>query len=70
MSVRDYRPWSHDDEICFMMPGEIHEPCNPLPPAFPPELESALDRIARQDVSATGGPRGKEIRRDRPELSA
>lgn len=63
MSVRDYRPWSHEDEICFMRPGEIHEPWNPLPPPLPPELESALAQIAPQDVSATGGPRGKQVRR-------
>jgi len=57
--VRDYRPWSHDDEICFMMPAEVHEAYSPMPGPFPPELESALNRIAQQDVSLTGGPRGK-----------
>ncbi|HEX3394266.1 MAG TPA: hypothetical protein VHS52_07040 [Acidimicrobiales bacterium] len=57
--VRDYRPWSHEDEICFMMPGEVHEPYSPMPPGFSPELEGALNRIAQQDVSLTGGPRGK-----------
>ena len=57
--VRDYKPWSHDDEIVFMRPGEIHEQYSSVPPAYDSELESALGRIAQQDVSATGGPRGK-----------
>ena len=57
-NVRDYSPWSHDDEV-FMRPGEIHEPYSPMPPSFSSELESALARIAQQDVSLTGGPRGK-----------
>jgi hypothetical protein len=57
--VRDYRPWSHDDEVVFMRPGEIHEPYSPVPPPFESDLESALARIAQQDVSLTGGPRGK-----------
>ncbi len=57
--VRDYRPWSHDDEIVFMRPGEIHEPYREVPPGYPSELDSALARIAQQDVSLTGGPRGK-----------
>ena len=57
--VRDYRPWSHEDEICFMLPGEVHEPYNPMPPPFSSDLESALNRIAQQDVGSTGGPRGK-----------
>ena len=58
-SVRDYRPWSHDDEIVFMRPGEIHEPYSTVPPPYDSDLESALARIAQQDVSPTGGPRGK-----------
>ncbi len=57
--VRDYRAWSHDDEIVFMRPGEVHEPYQEIPPPYPSELESALQRIAQQDVSLTGGPRGK-----------
>ena len=56
--VRDYRPWSHEDEIC-MRPGEIHEPYSEIPPPLSGELDSALQRIAQQDVSLTGGPRGK-----------
>ncbi len=58
-SVRDYRPWSHDDEIVFMRPGEIHEPYSSVPPPLDSELDGALARIAQQDVSITGGPRGK-----------
>ncbi len=57
--VRDYEPWSHPDEIVFMRPGEVHEPYHPMPPPLPPELESALARIAQQDMGLTGGPRGK-----------
>ncbi len=57
--VRDYRPWSHDDEICFMLPCEVHEAYSPMPGPFSAELESALNRIAQQDVGLTGGPRGK-----------
>ncbi len=57
--VRDYRPWSHDDEIVFMRPGEIHEPYSSVPPAYDSELDNALSRVAQQDVSLTGGPRGK-----------
>ncbi len=57
--VRDYRPWSHDDEIVFMRPGEIHEPYRDVPPPLDSDLDSALNRIAQQDVSLTGGPRGK-----------
>lgn len=56
--VRDYKAWAHDDEI-FMRPGEVHEEYPELPPEYPAELESALSRIAPQDVSLTGGPRGK-----------
>ena len=57
-SVRDYSPWSHDDEV-FMRPGEIHEPYSTVPGGFDSEIDSALARIAQQDVSLTGGPRGK-----------
>ncbi len=57
--VRDYRPWSHEDEIVFMRPGEIHEPYSTVPPAYDSELDSALNRIAQQDVGLTGGPRGR-----------
>jgi hypothetical protein len=57
--VRDYRPWSHEDEIVFMRPGEIHEPYGEIPPPLPSDLDSALQQIAQQDVSPTGGPRGK-----------
>ena len=56
--VRDYSSWSHDDEV-VMRPGEIHEPYSTIPPPLDSELDSALSRIAQQDVSATGGPRGK-----------
>ena len=62
-TVRDYRPYSHEDEICFMRPGEIHEPYSPIPPPYSPELDGALDRIARQDLGPTGGPRGRLDRR-------
>lgn len=55
---RDYSPWSHDDEVS-MKAGEIHEPYSTVPPAYDSDLESALARIAQQDVSLTGGPRGK-----------
>ena len=57
--VRDYRQWSHEDEICFMRPGEIHEPYREIPPPLASELDSRLQRLAQQDVSLTGGPRGK-----------
>ena len=57
MGVRDYRPYSHEDEI-HMVPGVIHPPTNPHPPDYRSDLDSALDRLARQDVSLTGGPRG------------
>lgn len=56
--VRDYSPWSHDDEV-VMKPGEVHEPYSTVPPALDSELDSALAQIAQQNVSATGGPRGK-----------
>lgn len=56
--VRRYTEWSHEDEI-FMHPGEIHEPYSTVPPDYDSALDSALDRVARQDVSLTGGPRGK-----------
>ena len=56
--VRDYSAWAHDDEI-FMRPGEVHEPYSTVPPPFDSDLENALARIAPQDVSPTGGPRGK-----------
>ncbi|MFN2606817.1 MAG: hypothetical protein ABR511_02795 [Acidimicrobiales bacterium] len=57
-SVRDYGPWSHEDEI-QMYAGEVHEPYSPAPPALDSQLDGALARIAQQDVSLTGGPRGK-----------
>ena len=56
--VRDYSPWSHDDEV-VMRPAEIHEPYDPVPPPLESDLDNALARIAQQDVSSTGGPRGK-----------
>jgi hypothetical protein len=56
--VRDYGPWSHDDET-FMRPGEVHEPYGEVPPPLDSDLDSALQQIAKQDVSLTGGPRGK-----------
>lgn len=58
MKVRDYSKWSHEEEI-QMRPGEIHEPYNPVPPDHSSELDSALQRVAEQDVGLTGGPRGK-----------
>ena len=59
MPVRDYRAWSHDDDI-HMEPGTVHEPYSGGTPGdFSPDLESALAAIAKQDVSLTGGPRGK-----------
>ena len=57
-NVRDYSQWSHDDEV-VMRPAEVHEPYSTIPPDYDSELENALSRIAQQDVSATGGPRGK-----------
>ena len=48
--VRDY---TGPNEI-HMEPGELHEPTNTVPP-YPPELESALARIARQDRSKLKG---------------
>jgi hypothetical protein len=56
--VRDYSQWAHDDEV-FMRPAEIHEPYSTVPPPLDSDLDSALARIAQQDVSLTGGPRGK-----------
>jgi hypothetical protein len=49
--VRDY---SQIHEI-HMEPGDLHEPTNPVPPPFPPALESALARVARQDCSRLKG---------------
>ena len=48
--VRDY---THPNEI-HMEPGDLHEPTNTVPP-YPPELESALARISRQDHSRLKG---------------
>ena len=48
--VRDYRG---PNEI-HMEPGDLHEPTNTVPP-YPPELEAALSRIARQDRSKLKG---------------
>ncbi|MDP1803660.1 MAG: hypothetical protein Q8K72_00700 [Acidimicrobiales bacterium] len=48
--VRDYRG---PNEI-HMEPGELHDPTNTVPP-YPPELEAALARIARQDCSKLKG---------------
>jgi len=56
--VRDYGQWTHDGEIT-MRPGDIHEQYSTVPPGFDSQLDSALQRIAQQDVSFTGGPRGK-----------
>jgi len=58
MSVRDYRPYSHEDEI-HMVPGVIHDPTSVRPPDLASGLDKALDDVARQDVSYNGGPRGK-----------
>ncbi len=48
--VRDY---THPNEI-HMEPAELHEPTNTVPP-YPPELESALARVSRQDCSKLKG---------------
>ena len=48
--VRDY---THQNEI-HVEPGWLHEPTNTVP-AYPPELESALARVARQDCSRLKG---------------
>jgi hypothetical protein len=53
--VRNYRPWSHEEEIC-MPPGEVHEPYDPMPAPYDSDLDSALAQIAKQDF---GGPRGR-----------
>ncbi len=58
MSVRDYRPFSHEDEI-HMVPGVIHDPTPVVPPNLTSALDKALDDIARQDVGSNGGPRGR-----------
>jgi hypothetical protein len=58
MRVRDYRPYSHPDEI-HMVPGVIHDPTPVVPPDYSSGLDKALDDIARQDVGYNGGPRGK-----------
>ena len=47
------RDYSHENEI-HMEPGELHEPTNTVP-AYSPELDSALDRVARQDCSRLKG---------------
>lgn len=56
--VRSYKQWSHEDEV-FMSPGEVHDPYTTIPPPLDSNLDSALGRLATQDVSPTGGPRGK-----------
>jgi len=48
--VRDY---THDNEI-HMESGDLHEPTNTVP-NFAPDLESALARVSRQDVSRLKG---------------
>jgi hypothetical protein len=48
--VRDY---THPNEI-HMEPGDLHSPTNTVP-SYPAELESALDRISRQDCSKLKG---------------
>ncbi len=47
------RDYTHENEI-HVEPGWIHEPTNTVPP-YPPELESALDRVSRQDHSRLKG---------------
>jgi len=49
-AVRDY---THENEI-HMEPGELHDPTNTVP-AYSPELEAALARVARQDCSKLKG---------------
>ena len=50
-----YRPrdYSHPEEI-HMEPAELHEPTNTVPP-YPSALENALERVARQNLTALGG---------------
>jgi hypothetical protein len=48
--VRDY---THPNEI-HVEPGWLHDPTNTVPP-YPPELESALERVSRQDRSKLQG---------------
>jgi hypothetical protein len=47
------RDYTHENEI-HMEPGELHEPTNTVPP-YPPDLEAALGRVARQDCSRLKG---------------
>ena len=48
--VRDY---TGPNEI-HVEPGWLHDPTNTVPP-YPPELEAALARVARQDCSKLKG---------------
>lgn len=48
--VRDY---TQQNEI-HVEPGWLHDPTNTVP-AYPPELEAALARVARQDCSKLKG---------------
>ena len=47
------RDYTHPNEI-HVEPGWLHDPTNTVPP-YPPELESALDRVSRQDRSKLQG---------------
>ena len=47
------RDYTHENEI-HVEPGWIHDPTNTVPP-YPPALESALDRVSRQDYSKLKG---------------
>ncbi len=58
MPVRDYKQYTHEDEI-HMNPGDVHDPYASVPADYPSDLDSALAAVAKQDVSLTGGPRGK-----------
>ena len=61
--VSDY---SGPNEI-HMESGELHDPTNTVPP-YPPELEAALARVAKQDCSKLKGTEfdiaTRRIRRD------
>ena len=47
------RDYTHPNEI-HVEPGWLHEPTNTVPP-YSPELDGALERISRQDLSKLKG---------------